>query len=67
MSEAGEIIKSGAVEKIADLVNKLAGPMADEVDYARPLVSTVRGSVASRSRSGVLFWCYDKFSIFSDS
>jgi hypothetical protein len=31
MSDAGEIIKSGAVEKIADLVNKLAGPMAEEV------------------------------------
>jgi hypothetical protein len=30
MTEAGEIIKSGAVEKIADLVNKLAGPLAEE-------------------------------------
>jgi hypothetical protein len=31
MTEAGDVIKSGAVEKIADLVNKLAGPLADEV------------------------------------
>jgi hypothetical protein len=31
MTESGDIIKSGAVEKIADLVNRLAGPMADEV------------------------------------
>lgn len=31
MTDAGEIFKSGAVEKIADLVNKLAGPLADEV------------------------------------
>jgi hypothetical protein len=31
MTDAGEIIKSGAGEKIADLVNKLAGPMAEEV------------------------------------
>lgn len=31
MTESGDIIKSGALEKIADLVNKLAGPMADEV------------------------------------
>jgi hypothetical protein len=30
MTDAGEIIKSGAVEKIADLVNKLAGPLAEE-------------------------------------
>jgi len=26
MTDAGEILKSGAGEKIADLVNKLAGP-----------------------------------------
>ena len=31
MTDAGEIIKSGAGEKIADLVNKLAGPLAEEV------------------------------------
>jgi Abortive infection alpha len=31
MNEAGDIIKSGAGEKIADLVNKLAGPLAEEV------------------------------------
>ncbi|MGC1297250.1 MAG: Abi-alpha family protein [Alloacidobacterium sp.] len=31
MTETGEIIKSGAGEKIADLVNKLAGPLAEEV------------------------------------
>ena len=31
MSEAGEIIKSGAVDKVADIFHKLAGPMADEV------------------------------------
>ena len=30
MTDAGEIIKSGAMEKIADLVNKLAGPLAEE-------------------------------------
>lgn len=30
MSDAGEIPKSGFADKIADLVNKLAGPMADE-------------------------------------
>src|SRR5690348_1104433 len=30
MNEASEIIKSGAAEKIADLVNKLAGPLAEE-------------------------------------
>jgi hypothetical protein len=29
MTEAGEIIKSGAAEKIADLVNKLDGPLAE--------------------------------------
>ena len=31
MTEAGEIIKSGAIEKIADLVHKLAGPLAEQV------------------------------------
>jgi hypothetical protein len=31
MTDAGDIIKSGAGEKIADLVNKLAGPLAEEV------------------------------------
>lgn len=31
MTEAGDIIKSGAAEKVADLVNKLAGPLAEEV------------------------------------
>jgi hypothetical protein len=31
MTEAGEILKSGAGEKIADLINKLAGPLAEEV------------------------------------
>lgn len=30
MTDAGKIIKSGAGEKIADLVNKLAGPFAEE-------------------------------------
>jgi len=30
MTDAGEIIKSGAGEKIADLVHKLAGPLAEE-------------------------------------
>jgi hypothetical protein len=31
MNDAGEIIKSGAGEKIADLFNKLAGPLAEEI------------------------------------
>lgn len=31
MSEAGEIIKSGAFDKLADIMHKLAGPMADEI------------------------------------
>jgi hypothetical protein len=31
MTDAGEIIKSGPGEKIADVVNKLAGPMAEEI------------------------------------
>jgi len=31
MTDSGDIIKSGAAEKIADLVNKLAGPMAEEI------------------------------------
>jgi hypothetical protein len=31
MSDAGEIIKSGAVDKLADLIQKLAGPMAEEL------------------------------------
>lgn len=31
MSDAGEIIKSGAFDKLADIVRKLAGPMAEEV------------------------------------
>lgn len=31
MNEASDIIKSGAADKIADLVNKLAGPLAEEV------------------------------------
>jgi hypothetical protein len=31
MSDAGEIIKSGAADKLADIVHKLAGPMAEEL------------------------------------
>jgi hypothetical protein len=31
MTDAGEIIKSGAVDKLADVIHKLAGPMADEI------------------------------------
>jgi hypothetical protein len=31
MSEAEEIIKSGAFDKLADIIHKLAGPMADEI------------------------------------
>ena len=31
MTEIGEVIKSGAADKIADLVQRLAGPMCDEV------------------------------------
>jgi hypothetical protein len=31
MSDTGDIIRSGAFEKIADIVHKLAGPMADEI------------------------------------
>jgi len=31
MSEAGEIIKSGAADKLADIIHKLAGPMAEEI------------------------------------
>src|ERR1700716_4197817 len=31
MTDAGEIVKSGAFDKLADIVHKLAGPMADEV------------------------------------
>jgi len=31
MSEAGEVIRSGAADKLADVVHKLAGPMAEEV------------------------------------
>jgi hypothetical protein len=31
MSDAGEIIKSGAADKLADIIHKLAGPMADEI------------------------------------
>ena len=31
MSDAGEIIKSGAFDKLADIIHKLAGPMADEI------------------------------------
>jgi hypothetical protein len=31
MNDPGEIIKSGAGEKIADLFNKLAGPLAEEI------------------------------------
>jgi hypothetical protein len=31
MTDAGEILKSGALEKLADLVHKLAGPMSEEV------------------------------------
>ena len=31
MSDAGQIVKSGAFEKLADIVHKLAGPMAEEV------------------------------------
>jgi hypothetical protein len=31
MSETGEIIKSGAFDKLVDLIHKLAGPMADEI------------------------------------
>src|ERR1022692_2189899 len=30
MSDASEIIKSGAFDKLADVVHKLAGPMAEE-------------------------------------
>jgi hypothetical protein len=30
MSDAGEIIKSGAADKLADIIHKLAGPMAEE-------------------------------------
>jgi Abortive infection alpha/Protein of unknown function (DUF2806) len=31
MSDAGEIIKSGAADKLADIIHKLAGPMAEEI------------------------------------
>lgn len=31
MTDIGEIIKSGAFDKLADIVHKLAGPMAEEV------------------------------------
>jgi len=31
MTDAGEIIKSGAFDKLADIIQKLAGPMADEI------------------------------------
>jgi hypothetical protein len=31
MTDAGEIIKSGAFDKLADIIHKLAGPMAEEV------------------------------------
>jgi hypothetical protein len=31
MTEAGEILKSGAFDKLADIIHKLAGPMADEI------------------------------------
>jgi hypothetical protein len=30
MTDAGEIIKSGAADKLADIIHKLAGPMAKE-------------------------------------
>jgi hypothetical protein len=52
MSDLGEIMNSGPVDKVADLVHKLAGPMFDEfgailadkvrVYRAKNLVSTVR-------------------------
>jgi hypothetical protein len=31
MSDAAEIIKSGAFDKLADVAHKLAGPMAEEL------------------------------------
>ena len=31
MTDVGEIVKSGAADKLADLIHKLAGPMAEEV------------------------------------
>ena len=31
MTDAGEIIRSGAADKLADIIHKLAGPMADEI------------------------------------
>jgi hypothetical protein len=33
MSDAGEIVKSGAFDKLADIIHKLAGPMAEEVGF----------------------------------
>ena len=31
MSDTSEIIRSGAAEKLADIIHKLAGPLAEEV------------------------------------
>ncbi|HET9284469.1 MAG TPA: hypothetical protein VFR24_21150 [Candidatus Angelobacter sp.] len=31
MSDTGEIIKSGAFDKLADIAHKLAGPLAEEL------------------------------------
>jgi len=55
MNDAGEIIKSGAGEKIADLVNKLAGPLAEEVGMMFGDMSMKLASIGHDMHKLILF------------